>query len=72
MSFPGRKTEATYRRYAIVDSAAEAEAAALLDGHEEQQGKIQGKRGMLSVGSASVSIRNYSGREWRNWQTRWT
>jgi hypothetical protein len=37
MSLTGHKTEAVFRRYAIVDSAVQAEAAALLDAHEAQQ-----------------------------------
>jgi integrase len=38
MSLTGHKTEAVFRRYAIVDSAVQTEAAALLDAHEGQQG----------------------------------
>jgi hypothetical protein len=37
MSHIGHKTEAVFRRYAIVDSAVQAEAAALLNAHEAQQ-----------------------------------
>ena len=42
MSLTGHKTEAVFRRYAIVDSAVQAEAAALLDAHEAQQGTVLG------------------------------
>jgi hypothetical protein len=43
MSVTGHKTEAVFRRYAIVDSAVQTEAAALLDAHEGQVGKELGK-----------------------------
>ena len=38
MSLTGHKTEAVFRRYAIVDCAVQTEAAALLDARGGQQG----------------------------------
>jgi integrase len=68
MSLTGHKTEAVFRRYAIVDSAVQAEAR----GPPGRPRRAAGQEGAASGGTTRVRYWKYSPREWRNWQTRWT
>ena len=66
MELVGHRTEAVYRRYAIVAESDLREAARKLDA---TAGTIFGHSRACSDPSGTVSPRLHGEREWRNWQT---
>jgi hypothetical protein len=70
MKLTGHKTEAVYRRYAIVSEQDLRDAALKLA--QVDLGKVLGKVASASGCRAMQACDNPATREWRNWQTRWT
>jgi hypothetical protein len=71
MKMVGHKTEAVYRRYAIVSESDLHEAARKLAALPPA-GTFSARRPLSSSRSDLQPCDNPHTREWRNWQTRWT